>query len=213
MSWRTLLLLPLLSLAASAQSTPPAFYSWHTLEYQTLDRGTRSLTLQLQFRTRAHFSRFNLFRGSIIGNQKLGHGWIATAGYFRQQHEAGGDGEWSAQQRVFSSISRPWRTRRIQHVPRFQYDYLFAMPTPSYGRYRFAWQTEWIGRFRPYAAAEEFIEHAGIQRFRPRAGVRFAAGAHMDADIVYIYDRIYLRNAANRHILQTTFSFHRAGSD
>jgi len=123
------------------------------------------------------------------------------------------DQEWTPQQRVFSSLSRPLRTRRLQHSPRFQYDYLFDMAVPSYGRVRLAWQTEWIARFRPYAGAEEFIERRGVQRFRPRVGVRFSPASHMDADIVYMYDRIYLRGLTNRHILQTTLNFHRSKRD
>jgi len=43
--------------------------------------------------------------------------------------------------------------------------------------------------------------------------VRFGVGKYLDTDIGYIYDRIYLRGTTNRHILQTTFSFHRAGRD
>ena len=213
MIWRALLLLPVLSVAASAQAEAPVFYSWHTLEYQAFNRDGRDVALQLQFRTREHFSSFNLLRGAIAGSQKLAHGWVATAGYFHQNQESANDDEWSAQQRVFSSISRPWVTRRLRHFPRFQYDYLFGMPVPAYGRYRFAWQTEFTARIRPYAGAEEFIEHAGVQRLRPRAGIRFRTGAHMETDLGYIYDRIYLRSAVNRHIFQTTITFHPARKD
>ena len=82
------------------------------------------------------------------------------------------------------------------------------MGTPTYGRYRFSSQTEWTGRIRPYAGIEGFVEHAGVQRFRPRAGVRFNPTALVETDVVYIYDQIYLRSTTNRHILQTTFTFH-----
>lgn len=208
-SWALLLLLgPLYG-----QTKEPVFFSWHAIEAAFIEKPNFDVSAQVHFRTRDHFSVFNLLRGSVTGSGRLPNGWIATTGYFRQSQEVIGADDWAPQHRLFSSISRPWRQSRFRHIPRFQYDYLFGMPSAAYGRYRFAWQTEWTGRVRPYAGVEEFVEHAGIQRFRPRAGVRFQPAAYFETDIVYIYDRIYLRGNTNRHILQTTFRFHRPGRD
>jgi hypothetical protein len=44
-------------------------------------------------------------------------------------------------------------------------------------------------------------------------GVRFQPAKLVEADIVYQYDRIYLRGLTNRHIVQTTLTFHRPGKD
>ncbi|MFN0106270.1 MAG: hypothetical protein ACKV2U_29785 [Bryobacteraceae bacterium] len=213
MNWRVLLWAAPFVVSTNGQPKEPVFYSWHAIEYMAYDNGHRDLTVQLHFRTRDRFSTFNLVRGSIFASQQLPNGWYWRAGYFRQNQEVFGDDEWTRQQRVFSSLSREWERTRLRHIPRFQYDYLYGMATPSYGRYRFSWQTEWVGRVRPYAGVEEFVEHAGIQRFRPRAGVRFQPAAYLEADFVYIYDRIYLRGNTNRHILQTTFSFRRPRRD
>lgn len=213
MSCRLLLLLSALSFPLFAQLSEPVFFSWHAMEYVAYEKGARNVTLQLHFRTRNHFSSFNLLRGNVYGSQELPKGWIWNVGYLRQTAESFDDEEWARQQRVFSSISRPFRRSRLGHIPRFQYDYLYDMATPAYGRYRFSWQTEWTGRARPYVGVEEFVENAGVQRFRPRAGVRFRAGKHLDSDFVYIYDRIYRRGSTNRHIIQTTFTFHRSHKD
>ena len=203
----------LLAVSLTGQMKEPVFYSWHEFEYVACEKANRDLTVQLHFRTRDRFSTFNLVRGSVFGSRRLFAGWIGTAGYFYQHRESFGDDEWKRQQRVFSSLSRPWRQARLRHIPRVQYDRLFGMGTPAYGRYRFSWQTEWTGRIRPYAGIEGFVEHAGVQRFRPRAGVRFNPHALVETDVVYIYDQIYLRSTTNRHILQTTFTFHRRRKD
>ncbi len=195
------------------QSKDPAYFSWHALEYTAFDNGRRDVTFQFHFRTHDHFTVFGLVRGAVFTTRQLPNRWNWTGGYLVQNQETTGDQEWARQQRVYTAISRPLLTRRLRHVPRVQYDYLFAMSTPAYARYRFGWQTEWVGRLRPYAGAEEFVERAGVQRFRPRLGVRFSPAPYLDADIVYLYDRIYLRGTTNRHILQTTFNFHRPGKD
>ena len=207
--------LGLLLLAGALAAETPVFFSWHQLEWEAYRDADRDVSAILHFRTSRDFSAFNLIRGSVVGRQRLAKGRVVSAGYLIQDQEPGGngDGEWLKQQRVFASIGRTMGRGKLRHTPRFQYDYLYDMTTAAYGRYRFAWQTEWAGRVRPYGAAEEFIERAGVQRFRPRVGVRFAAGKYLDTDIGYIYDRIYLRGNTNRHILQTTFSFHRAGRD
>ncbi|MBL8238987.1 MAG: hypothetical protein JNM66_16310 [Bryobacterales bacterium] len=199
--------------ALMAQAPEPVFFSWHAVEYVAYSAANRDLTVQLHFRTTHHFAHFSMLRGSIYGSQQLPKGWNWNAGYLRQAAEGSIDQEWNRQQRVFSSLSRPFRHSRLRHTPRFQYDYLYDMNTPAYGRYRFAWQTEWTGRVRPYAGVEEFVENAGVQRFRPRAGVRFQAARYLDTDFVYVYDRIYRRGNTNRHILQTTFTFHRSRKD
>ena len=196
-----------------AQRQEPGFFTWHAFEYTALDNGQRDLTFQFHFRTHDNFRVLSLVRGSVFASRQLPRRWTWTGGYLAQNQETSADSEWARQQRVFTSISRPFRTARLRHNPRFQYDYLFWMPTPSYGRYRFAWQTEWVARVRPYAGAEEFIEHKGVQRFRPRAGLRFSPSRYVDADIVYMYDRIYLRGLKNRHIIQTTINFHRPSRD
>lgn len=127
----------------------------------------------------------------------------------RQHQEFFGDDEWGRRHRAAAPCETPgYATSRA-----FSYDRLFGMATPAYGRYRFSWETEWTGRVRPYVGVEEFVEHAGIQRSRPSAGVRFRPARYLDTDLAYIYDRIYLRATANRHILQTTLTFHRRGRD
>lgn len=195
------------------QQPDSAFFSWHAFDYTFLERPLFDVTAQLHFRTRNHFSTFNLLRGSLFASVPLPKGFNTTGGYLRQSQESRGDEEWARQQRFFASISRPFTFRRIRHTPRLQYDYLYAMRSPAYGRYRLFWQTEWTGRVRPYAAIEQFVENAGVQRLRPRIGVRFQPASILSTDIVYMYDRIYLRGDANRHILQTTFSFHRPRKD
>lgn len=206
--------LGLLLFAVALAAQPPVFFTWHQVEFETYRDADRDLTAILHFRTSQDFSAFNLIRGSVVGRQRLPKNFVFSAGYLIQDQEPNsGDGEWLKQQRVFASIGRTVRQGKLRHTPRFQYDYLFDMTTAAYARYRFGWQTEWVGRVRPYGAAEEFVERAGVQRFRPRVGVRFATGKYLDTDIGYIYDRIYLRGTTNRHILQTTFSFHRSGRD
>lgn len=207
--------LGLVLFAGALAAQTPVFFSWHQVEFEAYRDADRDLTAVLHFRTSREFSAFNLIRGSVVGRQRLPKEFVVSAGYLIQDQEPGGngDGEWLKQQRMFASIGRTVRQGKLRHTPRFQYDYLFDMTTAAYARYRFAWQTEWAGRVRPYGAAEEFVERAGVQRFRPRVGVRFAAGKYLDTDIGYIYDRIYLRGNTNRHILQTTFSFHRPGRD
>ena len=206
--------LGLLLLAGVLGAQTPVFFSWHQVEVEAYRHADRDVSAILHFRTSHDFSAFNLIRGSVVGRQRLPKGLVVSAGYLIQDQEPNsGDGEWLKQQRVFASIGRTVRQGKFRHTPRFQYDYLYDMTSAAYGRYRFAWQTEWAGRVRPYGAAEEFIERAGVQRFRPRVGVRFAAGKYLDTDIGYIYDRIYLRGNTNRHILQTTFSFRRPGRD
>jgi len=207
--------LGLLLFAGVLAAQTPVFFSWHQLEFEAYRDTDRDVTAILHFRTSREFSAFNTVRGSVVGRQRLPKGFVASVGYFIQDQAPGdgSDGEWLKQQRVFASSQRTVWRGKLGHTPRVQYDYLFDMATAAYGRYRFAWQTEWAGRVRPYGAAEEFVEHAGVQRFRPRVGVRFGVGKYLDTDIGYIYDRIYLRGTTNRHILQTTFSFHRAGRD
>jgi hypothetical protein len=206
--------LGLLLFAGALAAQTPVFFSWHQLEFEAYRDADRDVTAILHFRTSREFSAFNTVRGSVVGRQRLPKALVVSAGYLIQDQEPGaGDGEWLKQQRVFASIQRTVGRGKLRHTPRAQYDYLFDMSTAAYARYRFAWVTEWAGRVRPYGGAEEFFERAGAQRFRPRAGVRFAAGRYLDADVGYIYDRIYLRGNTNRHILQTTFSFHRAGRD
>lgn len=207
---------PLLLLAAVrvVLGQAPAFFSWHQVEWEAWRNESRDVTAILHFRTSHDFSAFNMVRGSVVGRQRLPKEFVVSAGYLIQDQEPGGsDGEWLKQQRVFASIGRTVGRGRLRHTPRFQYDYLFDMSVAAYARYRFGWQTEWAGRVRPYGGVEEFVERAGVQRFRPRAGVRIAAGKYLDTDFGYIHDRIYLRGSQNRHILQTTFSFHRAERD
>lgn len=197
----------LLSVLAFAQDQPPVFYSWHAFDLAAFDNGQTRLTTQFHFRTRDHFSVFQLVRGSVYGSQQIGKNWTAAAGFFGQRQEA--DPEWSPQLRYWGSIARRVRTGPLHHSARVQIERLFGMTVPAYTRYRFGWETEKRGRVRPYIGVEEFVERAGRQRTRPRAGLRFSASPNIDMDFVYFYDHIYLRNPGDRHILQTTFSFHK----
>jgi len=183
------------------------FTSWHVVDVSLHDDGRRELNALVHFRLAERFTEPQLLRGSIYGSYTLRKDWIAAGGFFSQRLK--GDGEWTPQQRFFYSISRPFSTPRLLHTPRFQVDHIFGTPAPAYTRYRFGFQTEYRARVRPYAGIEEFVEPAGHQRSRYRAGVRFAGSPRVDVDLQYAFDRIFLRNPANRHILQTTFSFHR----
>jgi len=213
MNWRPLLILFLGLVPLRAQPADPLFFTWHAFEYVAYEKTNREVTLQVHFRTHSEFRQFAMLRGAVYGTQRLPKGWLWTTGYLRQTQEVVGDTEWARQQRVYSSLSRPMRQGRLRHTPRVQYDYLFDMAVAAYGRSRFSWQTEWAGPVRPYAVAELFTETAGLQRFRPRVGVRFQAARRVEADIVYQYDRIYLRGQTNRHIVQTTLTFRRRGKD
>jgi len=197
----------LLSVLAFAQDKPPLFYSWHAFEAVLFDNGKTELDAQFHFRTRDHFSVFQFARGSIYTSRRVGAKGTVGGGYFVQRQEAAG--RWTPQQRAWVYYSYRVDTGRWRHTPRVQADRIFGTPDPAYTRYRFAWQTEWRAKFSPYAGVEEFVENAGRQRTRPRAGVRFAASSTVDMDIGYIYDHIYLRSPGDRHILQTTFSFHK----
>ncbi|MFN0101343.1 MAG: hypothetical protein ACKV2U_04550 [Bryobacteraceae bacterium] len=197
----------LLSVARAAQDAPPKFYSWHGFEWVAFDNGRREIDAQFHFRTRDRFSVFQLVRGSVYGSQRIRKNWVAGGGFLVQAQEA--DPTWAPQKRFWASITREIQTRNFEHSVRVQTDHLFAMRDPAYTRYRFAWQTEWKRRLAPYAGVEEFVEHAGRQRTRPRAGVSFVASRAIDVNIQYAFDHIYLRNPGNRHILQTTFSFHK----
>lgn len=197
----------LTALAVFAQDKPPVFYSWHAFEAVLFDNGKTEVDALFHFRTRDRFSVFQLGRGSVYGSRRLGDHWIAAAGFFGQKQEA--EPEWSPQLRYWASIARGGKTGPLNQSFRVQTERLFAMTVPAYTRYRFAWEAEKRGRVRPYIGVEEFVERAGRQRTRPRAGVRFAASRTVDMDLVYFYDHIYLRNPGDRHILQTTFSFHK----
>lgn len=201
----------LVSLAAVAQEKPPVFYSWHAFETVLFDNGRTELDALVHFRTREHFSMFQLIRGSFYGSQRLSQNWTASAGFFGQRQEA--DPEWSPQLRYWGAIARRIPNGPLLHTVRVQTDRLFGMDVPAYTRYRFLWEAEKRGRIRPYIGVEEFVEHAGRQRTRPRAGMRFTASRTVDLDFVYFYDRIYLRNPGARHILQTTISFRRPSRD
>ena len=201
----------LTSLAVLAQDKPPVFYSWHAFEAVLFDNGKSEVDALFHFRTRDRFSVFQMARGSIYGSRQFGKDWTATGGFFGQNLEAAE--EWSPQLRVWGAISRRIQTGPATHSLRVQTDRLFRMNVPAYTRYRFGWEAEKRGRVRPYIGVEEFIEHAGRQRTRPRAGVRFAPSRAVDMDIGYIYDHLYLRNPGDRHILQTSFSFHRPSRD
>ncbi|MBM3754626.1 MAG: hypothetical protein FJW38_11680 [Acidobacteria bacterium] len=201
----------LVSLAVAAQEKPPVFYSWHAFETVLFDNGKTELDALFHFRTRDRFSVFQLARGSVYGSQRIGKHWLVGGGFFVQAQEA--EPFWAPQKRFWGSVTREIRTRRFAHLARFQTDRLFGMRDASYTRYRFFWQSAWRARISPYAGNEEFVEHAGHQRTRPRVGVAFAASRSIDVDIHYAFDHIYLRNPGNRHILQTTFSFHKPSRD
>lgn len=201
----------LTALVVFAQDKPPVFYSWHAFEAVLFNNGKTEVDALFHFRTRDRFSVFQMVRGSVYGSQQFGKGWTAAGGFFGQNLEA--DREWTPQLRYWGSIARAVKTGPINQSMRVQTERLFGMTVPAYTRYRFSWEAEGPGRIRPYIGVEEFVEHAGRQRTRPRAGIRFAASRAVDMDIVYMFDHIYLRSPGNRHILQTSFSFHRPSRD